>query len=230
VTIVGTDVLLARNEELELASLDTGVTKWKVNLSGSSMAPPVVSGNAAFLVVHPGTITAVSLSDGTPRWKTLPIPGPTTPSFANCPMLLASDGQRLYMTCFDGKLHIVSSSTGMIERTLVLSGNRSRWVSEAVIAPGVLYFCLESTLIAVDLKSQTKLWDYKPDGFHPDPQIAGWGDQLVLTSLVDRELVLLDPRSRASSLIDVGAGILTRAVVLNDSVFVGTETGIVALR
>ncbi|AKF80145.1 hypothetical protein MFUL124B02_09035 [Myxococcus fulvus 124B02] len=154
------DGVLTGNEAGAVVRLDrTGTLQWRVALGREVATRPVVAGDSVIAGTVAGDLVSLSLADGSERWRLTGEPPVLTP------LVVAPDGQSLFVVALDGAVRSLAVDTGKVRwrtpapKSTEAPPESSRGLPAPVLADGRLIVALGGTgLVALSLTDGAPLW------------------------------------------------------------------------
>ncbi len=145
--------------------------KWRYQAGASIVGKPAVDSSHVYIGTSKGEIHAINRDDGTQAWSPIQTGGTifSSPTFA--------DGI-LYIGSSDGKLYALSMADGSIVWTFEAG---SAILNGIVVRDSIVYFAANKTMYAVNINTQSKMWQYSAGGLI-ECQPAVRGDKIIFGS------------------------------------------------
>ena len=179
----------------QLFALDanSGQTLWAIDLDTPALSAPTVAGDTLFIITQSNRLLAISVEDGTERWRFRGVPatagllGSGTPAVSgNTVIVPYSSGEIVALNADDGEPRWADAVvTGA--RYQALSGLRDLVASPIIASGSVIATGVGGRTISVDLASGEREWEINVGSVHT-PIVAG--DIIFLVDLEGRLMAL----------------------------------------
>jgi outer membrane protein assembly factor BamB len=179
-------------------------TRWSVVISASPAAPPVIDGDAIYIVLQSGVISARKVSDGTPVWE----------AALQSDRPVAVEGGRVYVATAN---QIVALNA--VDGAKVWSVQSAAATAPLVAQGGWVIAVTDKALTAFRSADGSQVWSRELAGAQVMPTVEG--DNLYVP-LQDGRLFALDVRTGADRWVKSFAGPLSEVLAFPDQVLFGT--------
>ncbi|MEM1283795.1 MAG: PQQ-binding-like beta-propeller repeat protein [Pseudomonadota bacterium] len=172
---------------------NSGQTLWAIDLDTPALSAPTVAGDTVYVITQSNRLLAISIEDGTERWRFRGVPatagllGSGTPAVAGDTVIVPySSGEIVALNAENGEPRWADAVvTGA--RFQALSGLRDLVASPIVAAGSVIATGVGGRTISVGLSSGDREWETNVGSVHT-PIVAG--DVIFLVDLEGRLMAL----------------------------------------
>lgn len=170
--VVGAGTVYAlASDEVHALDAETGDGRWRIPFDRHLNVALALVGDQLLGAVEPATLVAISVTDGSTRWRhALPSP-PVHP--------VLGDDQRLYVTLADGTVTALSAAGGEVLWQRKLEGALA---PPALVADRLIVGSAANELYALDTRSGTVAWHWRVGG---DVVGAAGSAQMVFVVALD---------------------------------------------